>query len=88
MKRDFNFDYWASLYQSDPERFEREREKLVNEFIGHVNHGSKRLKGIQFRIDMERRRSKNPMGSCLRLSNLMMDQFYDEFVPRFGNFKS
>jgi len=77
----FDFDYWASLYQNDPEGFEREREKFVNDYIEYVGHGSKRLRGMQFRIDMERRRSKNLMGACIRLSGLMMYQFHEAFLP-------
>jgi len=82
---DINFDYWVALYQRNPEHFERQREKLVNDFIEHSNADVRRLRGIQFRIDVERNRSKNPMGACLRVSRLMLDHFYNEFVPIFND---
>jgi len=89
MKRDFkfDFDYWSSLYQNAPEDFERERESSVNNFIENANSSVKRLRGIQFRIDLERQRHNSPMGSCLKLYQLMLDKFHEEFVPRFGKFK-
>jgi len=34
---------------------------------------------------MERRRAKNPVDSCIRLSKMMNEKFYDEFFPAFGN---
>ncbi|OIQ92628.1 hypothetical protein GALL_254510 [mine drainage metagenome] len=36
-----------------------------------------RLRGIQFRIEIERTRSKTPLQSCLRIYNLMINEFYN-----------
>ncbi len=39
------------------------------------------LKGLQFRIDMERRKSRTPMASCIKLNTMLFDYFYNEYVP-------
>ena len=36
----------------------------------------RRLRGLQFQIDMERRRAGNPMGACVRISKMMHDSLY------------
>ena len=76
----FDFDYWASLNKENPELFEHERRKLIDEHIKHYRYSAKRMRGIQFKIDIERQRSKCPLGACIRLSNLMMNHFHDEFI--------
>ncbi len=35
-----------------------------------------RLRSFQWRIDMERERSDNPLQACIRLSNMMWDMVY------------
>ncbi len=82
----FDFDEWAELAKRDPESFEDKRRKVIEE---HIKHGienrclavKRSLQGLQFRIDMERRKSKNPMDSYIRLSRMLMEQFYSEFRP-------
>ncbi len=34
-----------------------------------------RLKGIMFQMELTRRRSKNPIQSCIEISKMMMDSF-------------
>ena len=36
----------------------------------------RRLRGLQFQVDMERRRARNPMDSCIRVSKMMHDHLY------------
>jgi hypothetical protein len=74
----FDFNQWAELAKSDPEAFSRQRRMFIEEYIanmGHANHPM--LKGLQFRIDMERRRARPPLKMCLRLSSMMWDSFYE-----------
>src|SRR5690606_39594129 len=34
-----------------------------------------KLRGLQFRVDMERRRAKSPMAACIAISAMMHDSF-------------
>lgn len=82
---DFNFDYWMNLNKENPDDFEIERRKLIEKHIENSHFSKRRLEGIQFRIDLERGRSQSPMGSCIKLSRLMMDFFHEEFISAVNN---
>lgn len=70
----FDFDEWSALAKSDPAAFEEKRLALIEEFLRDLpEYDQKRLRGLQFRIDMERRRARTPMAACLRLSAMMWD---------------
>lgn len=70
----FDFDEWSALAKSDPVTFEQKRLALIEEFLRELPpHDQKRLRGLQFRIDMERRRARTPMAACLKLSAMMWD---------------
>ena len=70
------FDALATLAQNDPEAFEAERRRLLEEFMQEVpERHHRRLHGLQFRIDMERRRAKTPVSACLRISAMMWESF-------------
>ena len=72
--RAFDFDHWAALARDDPDRFEELRRHRVDELIQRsAPQQQQRLRGIQFRIDMERRRASTPMGACVRIQSLMWD---------------
>jgi hypothetical protein len=74
---DFDFDAWASLAREDPEEFERRRRAAIDALIASSPDSQRRLAGIQFRIDMERRLAHTPLKACLRLSEMMWDTFLD-----------
>ena len=70
----FDFDEWSRLAKSDPAAFEARRLALIEEYLGQFAPlDQRRLRGLQFRIDMERRRARTPMAACLRLSSMMWD---------------
>ncbi len=70
------FEALATLAQNDPEGFEAERRRLLDEFMQEVpERHHRRLNGLQFRIDMERRRAKTPVSACLRISAMMWESF-------------
>ncbi|MCI0652986.1 MAG: DUF3135 domain-containing protein [Methylococcaceae bacterium] len=70
----FDFDYWKQLAKKDPVKFEHDRQDAINDIIETCPvYLRKRLRGLQWRIDLEIRRSKNAMDSCLRLNRMMMD---------------
>lgn len=72
----FDFDEWAILASSAPDVFEQRRREYVEHLIAKCNSPC-RLQGLQCRIDMERMRSRTPLKSCLRLSSMMWDTFFD-----------
>jgi hypothetical protein len=73
---DFNFDEWANLAATDPAEFEKRRlaqiEALIRQSPEELH---RRLRGLQFQIEMERRRAKTPMGAAVRVSSLMWEAF-------------
>ena len=70
----FNFDEWLELAKSDPEGFEQRRQAVIEIYLsGLPPSKQRRLRGLQFRIDMERRRAHTAMGACIKLSSMMWD---------------
>jgi len=75
----FDFDQWKTLAETDPEAFERRRQAVIESYIGGVRPSKRqRLRGLQWRVDMERRRSSNPMQSFLRIYTMMWDSVCGE----------
>ena len=74
----FDFNQWAELARTDPEAFRRQRQLAIEAQIARAEHlHQQRLRGLQFRIDMECRRAGNPLQACLRLSSMMWDSFHE-----------
>jgi Protein of unknown function (DUF3135) len=72
----FDFDEWAELYRTDTAAFEARRQEEIERLIDSLSEPARaRLKGLQFRIDMERRRAKTPLGGCIRISAMMWESF-------------
>jgi len=60
--------------KNGPERFEQERKDAIEAVITSApEHLQKRLRGIQWRVDIERSRASNPLSSAIRLNKMMMD---------------
>ncbi len=76
-KRTFDFDKWKELAESNPEAFEFNRQRVIEALLAKTKH-SDRLRRLQWRIDVERDRSKTPISACLRLSSMMLDSVYGE----------
>ena len=73
-----DFDTLKRMAEQQPEALEALRVKLTKELLASVpEHRRRRLEGTQFLIDMTRRRAKNPLQCCVKLSALMWDSFYD-----------
>ena len=83
MNEPFDFDTWAKLAQDDPAEFERKRGELLGGLLERMAERTKdpvlvqRLRGLQFRIDMERERAKTPLKSTMAVYNMMWDTFVD-----------
>ncbi len=70
----FDFDHWLRLARRDPAAFERRRQAAIAAFLDDLPPARRsRLERLQWRIDMEIRRSRSPMGACIRLYRLMLE---------------
>ena len=75
----FNFDEWAELAKSDPKLFERRRREAVEKMInGSAPHRRQRLRGLQWRIDVVRRKYRDPRVSAHRLFSMMWESVYGQ----------
>jgi len=71
-----DFDEWAALAKTDPEAFEQRRREAIEAYIAEAPaEHQQRLRGVQFRVDMERARASNPLSATIRISNLMWSAF-------------
>lgn len=73
----FDFDEWATLAKSTPDVFEQRRRDCIERLISDGCNNSRRLRGLQCRIDMERIRARTPLKACLRIYTLMFDSFLE-----------
>lgn len=72
------FDSWAALAKADPAAFEARRQAAINAFIDAAPADQQqRLRGLQFRVDMERSRASNPLSATIRISRMMWGAFGD-----------
>lgn len=73
---DFDVDEWQRLARDDPNEFERRRQVAIDELIEQAPLEMRdRLWALQSRIDLERRRAKNPLEATLRLQTMMWERF-------------
>jgi Protein of unknown function (DUF3135) len=67
------FEVLAELGRRDPAALQALGRLLTDDVIKHAPRpdSRRRLEGLKFRIEMERRRSPDPLSACVRLSRLM-----------------
>ncbi len=71
-------DELIKMASNDPEGLENMRKQLCEQLIqGAPEKFRKRLNGLQFQVDMARRKSNNPMHCCLKISEMMLDSYQD-----------
>ena len=71
-----NFERLKYLAEKRPEELEQLRLAYCQQLIDNApEHFRKKLAGLLFKINMETRRSKNSIHSCIKLSRMMMDSF-------------
>jgi phage FluMu protein gp41 len=73
----FNFDEWAQLAARDTAAFEQKRAATLRQAIAESacsERERRRLDGLQFKVDMVRRKHKTPLGACIALSEMLMQQ--------------
>ena len=72
-----SFARLRELAQQDPDALERIRQQHVKAAIEAApEEYRKRLEGLQFQIDGQRRLAKSPMASCITISKMMHDQLH------------
>ncbi len=75
----FNFDAWKRLAEKDPQAFEEMRKKVVKAEIAKAPKSMQhRLTGMQWRVDMERKRCSNPTQSMIYVYKKMWNSVYGE----------
>lgn len=72
-----DWEEWVKLARENPEKFEKERKAAIEELIMSqplpYRHRSRQL---QWKIDAIRQTSPNPLSSCIRIYDMLMDSFY------------
>ena len=72
----FDIEEWQRLAREDPAEFERRRQATIEALIQQAPpEYRERLRRLQSRIDLERRRAKTPLGATVRLQAMMWDHF-------------
>ena len=72
----FDIEEWQRLAREDPAEFERRRHATIEALIEQAPaEHRERLRRLQSRIDLERRRAKTPLGATVRLQAMMWDHF-------------
>ncbi|KZY61084.1 hypothetical protein A3742_02860 [Oleiphilus sp. HI0071] len=73
-----SFDTLVELAREKPEELEQLRQRITRDVISSApNHMQERLSGLQFQIDMERRRSSSAVSACLKISSMMNEALVD-----------
>lgn len=71
-----DFDKLKEMAENNPEQLEKLRVEMCDRLIQEAPEKYRRkLRGLQFRIDMERRKAKSPMAACIAISGMMHDSF-------------
>ena len=87
MTMHFDFDRWARIARDDPQRFEQLRQEAIDEVINSASAPNQaRLRGLQFQVDARRRVAGSALGSCIQISSMMLDHFYNEIVTSINAF--
>ncbi|MCD8523911.1 MAG: DUF3135 domain-containing protein [Saccharospirillaceae bacterium] len=71
------FDELKNLANQNPDALEALRQQLIEKTINSASEDlRRRLRGLQFQIDMERQRASNPLSACLRISRMMHEHLH------------
>ncbi len=74
---DIDFEHWATLASTDPQKFEQLRQDKISAVIDRTTgQRQQRLRGLQWQIDVIRDQHKDAtMAACLAISELMWETF-------------
>ncbi len=66
------FEVLVDMARNDPNGLEDLRRRLCNQIIEQAAPAKRRrLRGLQFQVDMERRRAGTPLAALIRISAMM-----------------
>lgn len=72
-----DFDTLKQWALAEPERLDDLLHQQIDALIEQVGpERQRRLRGLQFRIDCQRRLAKNNLDSCIRIANMMHESFF------------
>ena len=73
------FEVLVDMARNDPEGLETLRRSLTNAVIATARSedSRRRLLGLQFRVDLERRRASTPLAATIRISEMMCRSLAD-----------
>ena len=70
-----DYGTWAEAARTNPRLFEEMRQAAIDDYIQRAPvEMRQRLRGLQWRVDQERRLSRSPLGACVRISRMMWRQ--------------
>ncbi len=67
------------MARNDPQSLENLRRRLTNKVIqsASTDEQRRRLEGLQFRVDMERKRARSPLAATIKISEMMCHSLAD-----------
>jgi len=73
------FEVLVDMARNDPEGLETLRRSLTDAVIAGASSDTtrRRLQGLQFRVDLERRRAATPLAAAIRISEMMCRSLAD-----------
>lgn len=75
----FDFEHWANLATTDPERFEESRSAAIEAAIKRAPERTQvRLRRLQWQLDQVRKVSDNPLAACVKMNKMMWERFAGE----------
>jgi len=74
-QHNFDFESWSALASDDPEGFEAQRARAIEEAIRRAAPRTQmRLRRLQWKLDQIRRTATTPMAACIRMNHMMWDR--------------
>jgi hypothetical protein len=72
-----NFEYLSKLAAENPDKLEALRAEHIEQVIENApQQYRRRLRGLQFQVDCERRKHNTPLASCIAISSMMYDSLH------------
>ena len=79
MKYEFpDVDTLMEIAKNDPDALDRIKQEAVDDLINSAaEKDQQRLRGLQWQVDMELKKSKNPMEGCIKVSEMMHEKLWE-----------
>lgn len=73
-----DFDTLMELAEKDPAAFDQLKAEAVEDTISSASADSqRRLRGLQWQVDVELKKAKTPMEGCVKVSEMMHDSLWE-----------